>query len=141
MLVGALFHLAIIAIGAKGYALMGAPAGLVAMLDAGSLRPALSCVVIAALLFLGAAYGFSAAGLVRRLPLRRLALALIAIVLLARGFILPALAAWEPQRLRGLCGNCESVNAFVLVTSGLCLFVGGGFAIAAFRNMPGRSGA
>jgi hypothetical protein len=134
MAAGALFHLAIIAIGAKGYALMGAPAGLVALVGTGSLRPAASCVVIAALLALGCAYGLSAADVGPRLPARRPMLALVAAVFLARGLVLPVVAARAPELLRGLCGRCEDVNGFVLLKSGLCLFVGGAFALGAARR-------
>ena len=142
MVVGALFHLGILVSGGRGYALLGAPAGLVALVGTGSWRPAASCVVIAALLLLGAAYGFSGAGVLRRLPGTRVVLGAIAAILLARGLVLPALAGWDPQLLRGLCGRCEGVNGFVLVTSALCLAVGTGFAIGAWqdRQAPRRTG-
>jgi putative oxidoreductase len=46
MLLGALLHIAIIFGGPDWYAFVGAPAGLVKMASAGSLRPAISCVAI-----------------------------------------------------------------------------------------------
>lgn len=136
MAIGALLHLAAVAIGADAYALLGAPAGLVAMVGTGSLRPAVSVFVIAGLLLLGSAYGVSGAGLGPRFPLRRLVLSLISIALIARGILLPIAAAWQPFLLSGICGRCQSVNGFVLLTSALCLIVGCGYAAGAFRPAP-----
>lgn len=133
MAVGAVLHLWAIAAGPAGYAVLGAPAGLIALLDTGSLRPAASCVVIALALALASAYGLSAAGVGPRLPLRQPALGVIAIGLILRGLLLPLIAALRPELLRGICGQCQSVNGFVLSTSLLCLVVGGGYALGALR--------
>jgi hypothetical protein len=140
MAIGALLHLAAAALGASAFALLGAPAGLVAMVGTGSLRPAASCCVIAGLLLLGSAYGLSALGLGLRLPARRLVLSLIALGLIARGILLPVAVAWQPQLLSGLCGRCEAVNGFVLLTSALCLIVAGGYAAGALCPAPNNSG-
>jgi hypothetical protein len=78
-----------------------------------------------------AAYAFSAAGLLRRLPLRRAVLALAGAGLLLRGLSFLPLAAWQPHLLSGMCGRCEGVNAFLVVTSLLCLFPGATFVHAA----------
>jgi hypothetical protein len=134
---GALFHLAIIAGGPAWYAFSGAPAGIGPMLASGSPRPVVTCVVIATVLAACSAYGLSWAGVMPRLPAVRIVLALIACGLLARGVVLPAVAAYEPHLLSGLCGRCQGVNGFVIVTSALCLFVGGGYALAASRFAPG----
>jgi hypothetical protein len=137
---GAAFHLAIIAGGATWYAFSGAPPGLTAMLAHGSLRPMLSCVFIASVLAACSAYGLSWVGTLSRLPALRVVLAFIAAGLLARGLLLPAAAALRPHLLLGLCGRCQAVNPFVIVTSALCLFAGGAYALAAFRPAPtGRS--
>lgn len=132
--IGAILHLWAVGVGAEGYRRLGAPAGLIALIDTGSLRPALSGAVIAAALLVAAAYGASAAGLGPRLPLRRPILSLIAAGLIARGLLLPVVAGWRPGLLRGLCGQCQSVNGFVLVTSALCLAVGCAYAIGAWRS-------
>ena len=137
MALGALVHLAAVAMGSNVYALLGAPAGLVAMVDTGSSRPALSCCAIAGLLLLGSVYGVSAAGIGPRLPARRLVLLVFAVGLIARGLALPVAAAWRPYVLSGICGRCQEVNAFVLLTSGLCLFVGAAYAVGVFRATPG----
>jgi hypothetical protein len=133
MLTAAVLHLLAPIGGPAWYASLGAPAGLVAMAESGSMRPAISCVVIAAVLLVIAAYAFSAAGLLRRLPLRRAVLALVGSGLLLRGLSFLPLAAWQPHLLSGLCGRCEGVNAFLVVTSLLCLFPGATFVHAAVR--------
>ena len=136
MAAGAFLHLAVMLGGAEWYAVIGAPRGLIAMLSQGSLRPAASCVVIASLLFVCSAYALSATGKIRRLPGLKFVLALIALGLIGRSLILPAFAAWQPRVLFGLCGRCEQLNAFVFLTSALCLILGGGYAVAALRPRP-----
>ena len=139
MAIGALLHLAAIFMGANAYAWLGAPAGLVAMVGTASHRPAISCVVIAGLLLLSSAYGLSGAGLGPPLPARRLVLSLIAVGLIARGILLPITAVWQPYFLSGICGRCQTVNGFVLLTSALCLIVGAGYAVGAFRPASNNS--
>jgi hypothetical protein len=133
LVVGALVHLAAIAAGPAWYAALGAPKGLVYLASTDSLRPAVSCVVIASALLVCAAYAFSGAGLFRRLPLLRPVLALIAVGLVVRGFAFLPLAAWRPELLSGLCGRCAEPGLFLVATSALCLFVGGGYAVGALR--------
>jgi hypothetical protein len=106
------------------------------MLDRGSVRPALTCVFIDSALAIWSAYGLSAAGMLRRLPGLRLVLALVGGTLLLRALVLPALAVWEPAALSGLCGRCQHFNGFVFLTSVICLFVGGGYAVAALQAQP-----
>ena len=130
---GGLVHLAAIFGGPDWYAFLGAPAGLVALADTDSLRPAISCVVIALMLFACAAYACSGAGVIRKLPALRGALALIGLGLVARGLLFVPLAAWRPHVLSGLCGKCEEAGLFLVATSSLCLFVGGGYLFGAMR--------
>ena len=124
---GALLHLAIPLGGPAWYAFAGAPQGLVAMAEAARARPIVSCVVIACLLLLFAAYAFSALGLLRRLPARRVVLGIVGVGLLVRGLWFPVLALRDPDALARLCGRCGGLNAFVVATSALCLFIGIGF--------------
>jgi len=128
MVVGATAHLAVIGIGPRGYAALGAPAGLVAMVGTASYRPAATCVAIALLLLLGAAYGFSSVGFGPQLPGRRYVLPLVGAGLIARAVLLPVAAFLQPALLLGICGKCQVVNDFVLFTSALCLFVGAAYA-------------
>ena len=138
MALGAVAHLAIIGIGAKGYAVLGAPPGLVAMVDTSSYRPAITCIFIASLLMMGAIYGLSGAGLVTKLPYRRLILTLLGVGLVARAVLLPVAVMWLPRTLVGICGRCEAVNGFVLLTSALCLFVGVAYAVGANMRVRPR---
>lgn len=133
LVIAALLHLAAIFGGPAWYAAMGAPAGLVALAGTDSLRPAVSCVVIAAVLFGCAAYAFSGAGRIRRLPALRLVLGLIAFGLIARGLLFLPVAALRPHLLSGLCGKCAEPGLFLFATSALCLAIGTGYAIGAFR--------
>jgi hypothetical protein len=125
---GAALHVAILFGGPDWYAFFGAPAGLVEMARSGNLRAPISCLVIASLLALIAAYAFSGAGVVRRLPFLRLGLGSIAAVLILRGVLFIPLVVWRPGALSGVC-DCRNVDAFLIVTSALCLVMGVGFAL------------
>lgn len=131
-LVGAVLHLAILAGGPDWYAAFGAPRGLVELARGGSLRPAISCIVIAAGLFLLAAYALSGAGRIRRLPLLRTVLALIASVLILRGLSFIPLILWNPAVLARIC-DCQHVDFFIVSTSLLCLAMGIGLALGAIN--------
>ncbi len=133
VLFGALLHLAIPIGGPSWYRLFGAPEGLVAMAEAGSMRPVITCIVIALVLGVIAAYGFSGAGRIRRLPLLRPMLGIIGAGLIVRGLSFLPLALWRPDILARLCGNCQDINAFLIITSALCLFVGIGYLSGAVR--------
>lgn len=127
---GALLHVAIIFGGPDWYAFFGAPRGLVEMARAGNLRAPISCLVIAVFLSLLAAYAFSGAGLIRRLPFLRFGLAAIATVLILRGILFIPLIVFRPDALARIC-DCRSVDTFIIVTSGLCLAMGVGYALGA----------
>ena len=71
-LAGAILLVAILFGGPDWYALFGAPQGLVILARAGSRRAPISCLIIAAILLVFAAYAFSGAGIIRRLPSLRL---------------------------------------------------------------------
>lgn len=131
--VGALLHVAILIGGPDWYAFFGAPQRLVEMARAGNLRAPISCLVIATILLLFAAYAFSGAGVIRRLPLLRAALLLIASVLILRGILFIPLVLWRPGALAGIC-DCRNVDTFIVATSIVCLALGIGYAIGA-RNV------
>ena len=133
---GAALHIAIIFGGPDWYAFFGAPRGLVEMARAGNIRAPISCLIIAAFLTLLAAYAFSGAGVIRRLPLLRIGLASIAAVLILRGVLFIPLILWRPGALSGIC-DCRSVDAFIFVTSALCLAMGVGYALGALA-VPGN---
>lgn len=122
---GGLLHLVALAAGPQWLAWIGAPIGLVQMIEAGEMRPVVTTVGIALVLLMMSMYGLVAAGAVRwRLPLVRLVLVAFGAGLVARAFVLPAIAVWRPHLLQGICGRCESLDGFVLLTSALCLVVG-----------------
>lgn len=132
-LVGALLHLAIPVGGSSWFAFFGAPSGLIAMLEAGSLRPLFSCVLIAAFLLAISIYAFSAAGSIRRLPYDRGVLGIVGSGLLLRGVLFVPIAALRPELLSGICGRCDGITPFLLTTSVACLCVGGIFVAYAVR--------
>jgi len=88
----AVAHLAIIVGGPRWYDFFGAGPRMVRLAEQGSPKAALITVGIAAVLAIWAAYAFSGAGLIPRLPLLKLGLAAISAIYLLRavGYI-PAL--------------------------------------------------
>ena len=89
-LAAALLHVACIFGGGDWYRFFGAGEELARADEAGSWMPAIVTAGIAALLSVWAAYAFSGAGMIRRLPLIRTALVMIAVIYLLRGlFIIP----------------------------------------------------
>ena len=112
--IAAIAHLACIALGAPAYRFMGAGERMARAVEAGKARPTLITLAIAALLFLWAAYAFSGAGTITRLPFSRAALAGICFVYLARAFCFPLLKPVFP----------ENSGTFWLVSSSICLVMG-----------------
>jgi hypothetical protein len=138
LLLGALLHLLVPLWGPAGYAAVGAPPGLVWMAQAGLWRPLLTCIVIALLLLIAAAYGLSALGRLPRLPLQKAILALVGTGLLVRGLLFVPLAYLQPDVLARICGRCQDANAFVWSTSVLCVLLSVGYLGAALFS--GRNG-
>ena len=123
--IGALLHLAALVGGPAWLAALGAPQGLVQMAGTGALRPIVTTAGIAGVLLLMSAYGLVAAGVLRwRLPFVRLVVFAFGAGLVLRAFVLPAIAVLRPHLLQGICGRCEALDGFVLITSALCLGVG-----------------
>jgi hypothetical protein len=127
----ALIHLMIPLGGPAWYAFFGAPRRLVRLAEAHALYPAVSCVVIAAGLFVCAAYAFSGARLLPPLPLLRLALAAIALVFLLRGVGFLFLEWLWPGSLVRVSGS-QGIDTFLLVSSLICLLIGGAYAWGLF---------
>jgi len=128
--VGAALHVAILFGGPDWYALFGAPDALVRMARTGNLRAPIGCLVIVTILTLWALYAFSGAGLIRRLPLLRPGLALIAAVLILRGILFIPVLLWRPGVLGAIC-SCHGVDGFIVATSILCLVTGVGYGVGA----------
>ena len=83
-----LLHLACIVGGPDWYRFFGAGEPIARAAERGSWIPALLTIGIAALLAICAAYAFSGAGMIRRLPLLRTGLVVISGVYLARGLVI-----------------------------------------------------
>lgn len=83
----ALLHIACIYFGAPWYRLLGAGEQMAQQAEQGSLMPAIITSGIVFVLFIWSLYAFSAAGLLTKLPLMRLALIMITSIYLIRGIV------------------------------------------------------
>jgi hypothetical protein len=111
-------HLGCIVGGAAWYRFFGAGEHLVRLAEAGRPMPHVYAGGISAALFLAAAYAFSGAGLIGRLPLLRLALVSITAVYLARAAALPLMLRYAQDATRTpefLLWSSAIVLAFGLV--------------------------
>lgn len=117
-------HLAIIVGGPAWYRFFGAGERLAAAAERGSPMPAVVTVGIAAVLAVWAAYAFSGAGLIPRLPLLRLGLVTITAIYLVRAVVFaPALA------LKGL-----PVGPFAVWSSLIVLVYGAVHALGVWQT-------
>jgi hypothetical protein len=110
----AVLHLGCIAFGAPWYRLLGAGEGMAQMALVGHWYPTVVTLIIASMLLVWSLYALSGAGLVRRLPLLRLALIVITGVYVFRGVAFPLLMPHFP-------GNSMT---FWYISSAICLLVG-----------------
>jgi hypothetical protein len=122
----ALLHLAVIVGGPDWYRFFGAGEEMARAAERGSIRPALITIAIASLLLVWAAYAWSGAGLLRRLPLLRTALVLICAIYLLRA-VSPV-----PILLMGL----EPFTPFILWSSLIVLVYGLAHAIGTWQAWP-----
>ena len=83
--VAAILHLACIYFGAPWYRFFGAGEHMALLAEQGSSQPTVITSGIVVVLCLWSMYAFSAAGFIFRMPLIRLALALITLIYLTRG--------------------------------------------------------
>lgn len=91
--IAALLHLGCIVFGASWFRFFGAPEPLIVNYENGAMGLVWTTIAIALVLAVWAAFAFSGAGLIRRLPLLRTGLVGIAAIYLLRGALLfPALA-------------------------------------------------
>lgn len=126
-LVGAAAHVIGIIMGPDAIAFMGAPKDYVSALRAGDwVVPVGVTLGIAVLLCIWAAYAFSAAGRLPRLPLQRLVCALVAAVFLVRGLFFFPMLWW----LTKVAAKDLPFMAFHTLASLFVLTLGLGFAFA-----------
>ncbi len=116
-----LLHLAIIVGGPEWYRFFGAGERMARLAARGAPHPAVVTAGIAAILALWAAYGLSGAGVIRRLPLLRTALVLIAAAYLARGILgLPVVLLVDDPYAEEL----RRRTTFMIVSSLVCIVLG-----------------
>lgn len=125
-----LLHIATIFGGPAWYRLIGATEPIVQLAARGHSFPVIVCVIAAAMLFACAAFAFSGAGIIPRLPFLRTALVLITIALFIHGIAFIPLVMWWPQLMIGIYDGV-GVNTILIVTSVICLVTGIGFALGA----------
>ena len=127
--VAAALHLGCILFGASWYRFFGAGEKMIRLVEAGSAYPTRVTLCIAALLLIWAAYAFSGAGLIPRLPFLRFALCAIALAYLVRGF------GFFPL-MRLIPGNSP---AFWLWSSVICAGIGAVHALGIRQAWPALS--
>ena len=120
----ALAHIGCIIFGADWYRFFGAGEQMAQMAEAGDWYPAVVTSVIVIFLAIWSLYALSAAGVIRRLPLLRLALCLIASIFLIRGISFVMLMPMFP----------ENSLTFWLVSSGICLMIAILYAVGTYQQ-------
>ncbi|HST36629.1 MAG TPA: hypothetical protein VLK25_08380 [Allosphingosinicella sp.] len=123
-LVASLLHLACIVGGPRWYRALGAGEGMARAAERGDWRAAAIAAGIALVLAAAAAYAFSGAGLIARLPLLRLGLVVISAVYLLRGMVL-----FMPSALR----RPDLTTTFLVWSSLIVLLFGLVHAIGTWR--------
>lgn len=97
-----LLHLGVIAGGPAWYRFFGAGEGMARLAERGDPKAALITLGIAGVLAVWAAFAFSGAGLIPRLPLLRTGLVVITGIYLLRGLVLIPAIALNPQGAAGI---------------------------------------
>lgn len=119
-------HIAIIIGGPGWYRFFGAGEGMARAAEQGRIMPTLITLGISAMLAIWAAYAFSGAGLIPRLPLLRTALVIISSIFLLRALaVVPALMT-----------STEQSTAFWLWSSAIVLIYGLAYAIGTWQAWP-----
>ena len=119
----ALLHLACIFGGPDWYRFFGAGEGMARAAARGELRPTLITLAIAAVLLIWAAYAFSGAGVLPRLPLPGTGLAVITAIYLLRALLFLPLHFWRPQHS----------DAFAIWSSLIVLIYGAVYAVGTVK--------
>jgi hypothetical protein len=121
-----LLHIGCIIGGPDWYRFFGAGEAMATMAEQGSMTPTLLTLGIAAILAIWAAYAFSGAGLLPRLPLLRTGLVVISAIYLLRGLaLIPALVI-----------NGANVMPFILWSSLIVLVYGIAYAVGTWTAWP-----
>jgi len=113
-----LLHIAIIIGGPDWYRLFGAGEDMATLTEQGSWIPGIVTFCVFCILFIWGLYAFSGAGVIKRLPLLKLALASISIIFIFRGGSLIPLFIIEP----------ETVDSLLIWSSIVSLIIGLAYA-------------
>ena len=119
----ALLHIGCIFGGPDWYRFFGAGEGMARAAARGDWHPTLITLAIAAILSIWAAYAFSAAGSIPRLPLLRTALVVITAIYLLRALIFLPFHLWRPQH----------TDSFAIWSSLIVLVYGTAYAVGTFK--------
>ena len=131
----AVLHVLIIMWGGPAYRYFGAGEQMARLAEAGSLIPALVTGGISAVFAVWAAYAFSGAGLVRRLPLLRTGLVVIGVLYVLRGLLL------GPEVVARVSGHQPAVPVRELVFSLAALLAGLAYLVGTRRAWANLSTA
>lgn len=120
----ALIHIGCIVFGGDWYRFLGAGEQMAQLAESGDPYPAIVTSIISVALLFCAAYAFSGAGLIIRLPWVRLGLSFISLVLFVRAFGFYFIMSAFP----------DNSLTFWLVSSGLCLLLGLLYALGLWQR-------
>jgi hypothetical protein len=123
----ALLHVIIIFVGASAYRYFGAGEDMATAAESGSAFPALLTFVLVAVFAIWGFYGLSGAGVVRRLPLLKIALLLIGAVYTLRGVAVL-------QQLLQIAASSAEVAPREIVFSLVSLIIGLAYLIGTISN-------
>jgi len=126
----ALLHVVIIFIGASAYRYFGAGEDMATAAASGSAFPALLTLFLAAIFAIWGFYGLSGAGVIRRLPLLKIALILIGAVYTLRG-----VAVF--QQLFQIAASAAEVTPREIVFSLVSLIIGLAYLLGTISNWNG----
>lgn len=123
----ALLHLVIIVAGGPAYRYFGAGEKMARLAEQGSATPTLITSGLTLVFGVWAAYAFSGAGLLRRLPLLRTGLITIGLIYTLRGLLL------GPQMMWSFSGHSAAVPPRQLGFSAVALFIGLAYLVGTQR--------
>jgi hypothetical protein len=131
-----LLHVAIIFGGPDWYRFFGAGTDMARLAARGSTYPAVFTAGIAVVLGIWTLYALSGAGLIRRLPLQRLVLMLIAAIYLSRGILgIPLVLIVDDPYAKEL----RAKMTFMVLSSAICICLGLCYACGAAALARRRS--
>ena len=137
----ALLHVLILFVGAPAYRYFGAGERMARLAERGYPTPALITVGLTGMFIVWAAYAFSGAGLLRRLPLLRPALVTIGLVYTLRGLLLGPQVVWFLSGYEAAVPPRQLVFSAAALLTGLAYLAGtrSAWGLLAPRSVPERA--